>query len=70
MIHKATSDILYWWRIRQGSENFLFNKAYNIMQKENHTWLQNIQCFLFNIGLGNIWINLGLMGKDCKTSCN
>ncbi len=34
------------------------------MKKENHPWLQNIQCFLFNIGLGNIWINSGLMEKD------
>ncbi len=64
LIKQATLGILYWWRIRQGTENFLLNKAYNIMKKGNHPWLQNIQCFLFNIGLGNIWINSGLMEKD------
>ncbi len=34
------------------------------MKEENHTWLQNIHCFLFNIGLGNIWINSGVVEKD------
>ncbi len=30
------------------------------MKKDNQPWLQNIESFLYNIGMGVLWLNPGL----------
>ncbi len=55
LIKQATLGILYWWKICQGTKNFLLKKT---------TYAFKIYNAFFNIGLGNIWTILGLMEKD------
>ncbi len=50
LIKKATVGILYWWRIRQGTENFLLNKAYNIMKKKTTPGFKIYNAFFLTLG--------------------
>ncbi len=34
------------------------------MKKDNKPWLQNIESFLYNIGMGDLWLNPGLGDKN------
>ena len=68
IIKSVVSGILYWWRLEQGTVNPLLNRAYNTMKEENHQWLQNIQFFLFNIGMGDIWLNPSAWEKESLKS--
>ena len=56
-IRSTVLAILYWLRMEHGTKNLLLNKAFDTMKQENHPWIQNLQYTLWQIGLGDIWLN-------------
>ncbi len=63
LIKQAVLGMLYWWRLKQETENILQNRAFDITKKDNQPWLQNIEYFLYSIGMGDLWLNPGLGDK-------
>ena len=52
----------------QGTDNILLNCAFKEMQAENHSWLRNIQYFLYKYGLGDVWSNPHVWEKNSLKS--
>ena len=58
--------LMCWLRLEQGTKqkNRLLNIAFLTMKKENHQWRRDIECFLWKIGYGNIWLSPEKLSKD------
>ncbi len=69
LIKQIVLGILHWWRLEQGTENTLLNKAFIVTKEENHPWLQNIKYLLYKIGLGDIWLSSGMGEAMCRHVC-
>ncbi len=57
LIKQIVLGILYWWRLEQGTDTSLLNKAFIVMKEKTHPSLQNIKYLLYKLD----WETFGLV---------
>ena len=56
--HRAYSlAVKYWLRLHNTTKNVLLNEAFNVVQNDNHEWIQSIQSLLCTNGFRYVWLN-------------